>query len=285
MIDHHIKETQEKLMRLHPRTPQCVVSFLAGCLPGRALLHQKILSIFGMICVLKDSILHCHAKQVLVNAKPSSRSWFVGVRDICLQYGLPHPLELLNSERTKENIKSQVKKHIVDFWERKLRADAATLSSLEYFHPQYMSLTSAHPIWTTAGPNPYQVMMSTIQATMISGRYRTEELCSNWSPPSSGCCLTPLCIEQSMQENLHHILVTCASLEPTRERLLKFTRYISEQQPPHVQELIGRYCNPTSLLFLQFLLDCSTIPEVISTTQEHGQAILCPLFRITRTWV
>ena len=102
MIDHHIKETQEKLMRLHPRTPQCVVSFLAGCLPGRALLHQKILSIFGMICVLKDSILHCHAKQVLVNAKPSSRSWFVGVRDICLQYGLPHPLELLNSERTKE---------------------------------------------------------------------------------------------------------------------------------------------------------------------------------------
>ena len=43
MIDHHIKVTQEKLLRLHPRTPRCVVSFLAGCLPGTALYHLKLL--------------------------------------------------------------------------------------------------------------------------------------------------------------------------------------------------------------------------------------------------
>ena len=53
MIDHHLKETYEKLMRLHHRTPQCVVSFLAGCLPGTALVHQRMLSIFAMICNLK----------------------------------------------------------------------------------------------------------------------------------------------------------------------------------------------------------------------------------------
>ena len=30
IIAQHIKETQEKLMRLYPKTPQCVVSFLAS---------------------------------------------------------------------------------------------------------------------------------------------------------------------------------------------------------------------------------------------------------------
>ena len=74
MIDHHLKETYEKLMRLHPRTPQCVVSFLAGCLPGTALVHQRMLSIFAMICNLKGGVLHQHAMHVLVRSKDSSRS-------------------------------------------------------------------------------------------------------------------------------------------------------------------------------------------------------------------
>ena len=77
MIDHHIKETHEKLMRLHPRTPQCVVSFLGGCLPGTALLHQKILSIFGMICVLENSVLYQHVLQVLVVAFCNNQHLFV----------------------------------------------------------------------------------------------------------------------------------------------------------------------------------------------------------------
>ena len=84
MINPRIKETLEQLMRLHPRTPQCVVSFLSGCLPGTALLHQRMLSLFAMICDLKENVLHKHAQQVLVEAKTSSKSCFIVVRDICL---------------------------------------------------------------------------------------------------------------------------------------------------------------------------------------------------------
>ena len=284
MIDHHIKETHEKLMRLHPRTPQCVVSFFGGCLPGIALLHQKILSIFGMICVLENSVLYQHALQVLVVAKPSSRSWFVKVRDLCLQYGLPHPLNLLRSDMSKEQIKSLVSKKITNYWEIKLRSEAEPLLSLQYFHPQYMSLRSAHPIWTTAGPNPYQVAMSTVQATMLSGRYRTEQLCSNWAPTNTGCCQTPSCQDLLIVEDIQHILVYCSSLDLTRENLKKFTSKIIQQQPLIVQELVGKFCDLNHPQFVQFLLDCSAIPEVISACQVHGPALLCPLFRISRSW-
>ena len=35
---------------------------------------------------------------------------------------------------------------------------------------------------------------------------------------------------------------------------------------------------------VQFLLDCSTIPAVISSTQVHGPNILERLFYLTRNW-
>ena len=284
MIDFHIKETHEKLMRLHPRTPQCVVSFLGGCLPGTALIHQKMLSIFGMICVLKSSVLHQHALDVLVVSKQSSRSWFIKIRELCLQYGLPHPLSLLKSDLSKDQLKIMVRKQIINYWEMKLRSDAEPLLSLQYFHPEYMSLCRPHPIWTTAGANPYQVAMSTVQATMLSGRYRTELLCSNWVPTNNGCCQTPSCRDHLISENIQHILVFCTALDSTRENLKQFTIKIIEEQPIFVRELVEQFCDPHHLQFVQFLLDCSSIPEVIQACQLHGAALLCPLFRIARTW-
>ena len=92
VIDHHVKVTQERLMRLHPKTPQCVVAFLAGCLPGKALVHQRMLSLFAMICDLKGNVLHHYGVNVLIKSKPSSKSWFTMIRELCLMYDLPHPL-------------------------------------------------------------------------------------------------------------------------------------------------------------------------------------------------
>ena len=160
IIAQHIKETQEKLMRLYPKTPQCVVSFLAGCLPGKALVHLKMFSIFIMICLLKGSILHQYSLQVLTKSKSSDKSWFTAIRDLCLQYNLSHPVVLLQSELIKDQLKLKVKKAVINFWETKLRSEAATLPSLQYFHPRFMSLCSTHPILMLAGPSPYQSAMS-----------------------------------------------------------------------------------------------------------------------------
>ena len=236
-----------------------------------------------MICVLKDSVLQKHAVHTLVNSKPSSKSWFVKTREICLQYGLPHPLVLLRSTKTKDQIKRMAKKSIVNFWEIKFRADAGQLPSLEYFHPEYMSLTQPHPIWTSAGANPYQVKMSTIQAVMLSGRYRTELLCSKWSPTNLGFCQAPSCQDLPAFEDLHHILAVCRSLEPTRQRLINFTLRVPDQHPD-VQIIVRKYCVPSHPQFVQFLLDCSVLPEVVLARQQYGAAILTCLFRITRTW-
>ena len=67
-----------------------------------------------------------------------------------------------------------VKSNIISHWANKLKVEAALLPSLKSFNPSFMSLTAPHPLWWTAGSSPSKVAMATtIQAQMISGRYRT----------------------------------------------------------------------------------------------------------------
>ena len=106
LVDLHHKETLEGLQRLYPRTPRSVVCFLAGNLPGTAHLHLRQLTIFGMICRLTDNILHKHAVSFFSSGLPSSKSWFSQIRSLCLQYLLPHPLEMLESPLQNKHEKS-----------------------------------------------------------------------------------------------------------------------------------------------------------------------------------
>ena len=113
-----------------------------------------------MISQLPNDPLNSHARNILITAKTSSKCWFCQIREICLIYSLPHPLQILSNPPTKEHFRKAIKSRIVDFWETKLRNRASSLPSLTYFKPCFMSLTKPHPIWTTAGSNPYMKLTS-----------------------------------------------------------------------------------------------------------------------------
>ena len=148
-----------------------------------------------------------------------------------------------------------------------------------------MSLCKPHPMLTTAGVSPYAVSMSTVQSIMLSGRYRTEELLSHWSESRTKICKTPTCYGLSRSEDLRHILAFCPSLAPTRRKLMEFTfKYSASLHIQEVRNIILKFCSPIHPEFCQFLVDCSTIPDVIATAQRYGPVVHEALFRITRTW-
>ena len=151
------------------------------------------------------------------------------------------------------------------------------MDSLVYFHPKYMSLSSPHPLWTTAGSSPTQVSMASVQSLMLSGRYRTEGLCSHWSSNPNGYCRSSSACNTF--EDITHILQHCRALAGTRERLTTFTISYCEDKPD-VKFLVDTFCSPQRRHFCQFLLDCSVLPEVINSVQLHGQDILHHLFCI-----
>ena len=285
LVNQHHKEITSNLQRLLPGTPRSVVYFLGGTLPGEALLHIRQLTIFGMICRLQDNISHAIAKHVLSYETPATKSWFHQIQELCLQYSLPEPLQQLQSPLPKISAKNLIKKNVIDYWERLLRAEASDprYSSLVFFNPKFMSLTAPHPLWSTCGSSPTKIAMATVQAQMISGRYKSESLCKHWSKNKEGfCLLSPNCV--NTVEDVPHILSSCSGLSDQRRKLFSFTSSYAASVPA-IMDLILALCLPSNPSFVQFLLDCSCLPEVILATQQHGKEVLRDLFLITRLWV
>ena len=279
MLDKHLKDTYLNIQKLHKKTPDSVVYFLGGCLPGEAVIHLRMLTIFGMVARLQNDPLKIHARNILVTAKSSSKSWFCQLRNICLIYQLPHPILILDDPPNKEAFKKLIKAKVVDYWERKLRGEASLLPSLAYFKPEYMSLTKPHPIWSTAGSNPYEVSKAVQQARFLSGRYRSEYLSRHWTSNKEGYCLSPTCNEEL--ESVEHILIKCSAYTECKGRL--YSLWLSSSNPVVKNLVIEAFLNETEYL-LQFIIDCSVLPPVINAVQAHGHGILEDLFYLTRTW-
>ena len=284
MISTCYKNTLQRLMKLHDKTPDCAVYLLAGSLPGKAILHLRQLSLFLMICHLPGDILHTLAWTTLVQGRPSTKSWFQEIREICILYGLPHPLSLLQSQPTKESFKKLCKEKVHDYWHAKLSTEALSLPSLKYLRPEYLSLSKPHPIFTSLDGNPYQAKAAKVQALFLSGRYYTERLCRFWSENKGGFCLLESCKNLNIDETLEHIVLQCSGLSETRRRLLIFTLdYVAAH--PYISKIVWTYLYSVSpTIVMQFILDCSVLPMVISAYQEHGPTVHAHLFKITRTW-
>ena len=279
VLDKHLKETYLRIQKLLPNTPRAVVHFLGGNLPGTAVIHSRILSLFGMVARLRSDPLNIHAQKILTGAKSSSKSWFLLVRDICLMYGLPHPITILENPPSKESFKKICKARIVSYWETKLRGESSLLPSLQYFHPQFMNLTKPHPIWATAGSNPYEISKAIQQAHFLSGRYKSANLMRHWAANKNGFCLAPTC--QNTVESLEHILVHCKAYTESKARL--YSLWLSTQNKVVFNLVIEALSNETEYL-VQFLIDCSVLPSVVKATQEHGDGILNQLFYLTCSW-
>ena len=286
LIESHYCETLRKLLRIHEKTPRSVIYFLAGSLPGTALVHLRQLSLFGMISRLEGNILNQHAKNIYDRKTISPKSWFHQIRDLCLLYSLEHPSKFLANPAEKKHFKMLIKKKIVTYWETKLREEATSLVSLTYFKPCFMSLLDSHPIIVSAGLSASKVAMATVQMKMLSGRYRTNSLMSHWSKNRSGCCsLSPECIE--IKEDIPHILQFCPALSDLRLRMYDYVNSFCEASalPDEVKRVLLEFCHTRCPLFCDFLLDCSSIPEVIHLSQRYGKGVLHSCFEVTRTYV
>ena len=153
------------------------------------------------------------------------------------------------------------------------------LPSLYYFKPQFHSLSSPHPILWTPGSNPHEVAKAVIQLKMLSGRYRVAKLTKHWSISNkSGHCPAPDC---TSLETLEHLLVSCPHYAQLRGGIVRLWTSTAE---PRLLQIVSRIlvCSPEELV--QFILDPSVHPPLISLVQSHGLDILRLVFHLTRSW-
>ena len=160
--------------------------------------------------------------------------------------------------------------------------ECSFLSSLTYFHPEYMSLTSPHKVLTTAGRKTYEVCKAKIQLQFLSSQYPCGSVTRHWSTDNPGLCSYPPCISKALVETPEHILLFCPAYSAARHNMINMCLQITNPASHHlVMSILLGNCQTK---FMQFLMDCSTIPEVISCAQQYGNEVLNDLFYCSRTW-
>ena len=112
---------------------------------------------------------------------------------------------------------------------------------------------------------------------MLSGRYRTAMLTRHWDS-KGGCCSAPDCADL---ETLEHILVFCPYYNQTR---LKLRRLWKSSTNADILQLVSLALSGPPLDLVQFILDPSVNPSVITLTQVYGSEPLLLIFYLTRTW-
>ena len=110
--------------------------------------------------------------------------------------------------------------------------------------------------------------------------YRSAYLTRHWDKKNpDGLCQAGTC--EGLQEDIKHILLECQMYNQERDKLAIFW---IENENETVRNLAKEALNSNLDYLLQFILDCSALPSVISATQQHGHVILYELFHLTRTW-
>ena len=151
-----------------------------------------------------------------------------------------------------------------------------------------MSLCTSHPLWTFAD-SPYEVEKATTVASMLSGRYVTDYRSRHWAAtnPDGLCQICKFLGFPSESGTLTHLLLNCPGLSEVRSKMIKlWSNYMINK--PTLLPVVKLY-TITSVDFsdqdrVQFLLDPSVCPEVISSVQINGSGILSDLLYLTRTW-
>ena len=282
VLTSHYLKTITSLQKLHEKTPRSFVFLLAGCLPGEAILHQKQLTLFMMICHLTGDPLHAHGCQVLQYAKRSAKSWFQQIHSICLMYGLENPLNMLHSPPPKNKFKAVVKEKVAIFWENLLKDEASKLVSLQYFSTTTLTLSCPHLIWTTATGSSFECRKATTWAKMASGRFRTEYLSRHWSTNQHGYCLAETC--HKVVGDLEHLLLHCQALATERENLWKlFTKHSFEF--PTLYQFLKKLEMSQPKVKLQFLMDPLAFQEVLDIFSFYGYKVVHLLYYLIRTYV
>ena len=151
-----------------------------------------------------------------------------------------------------------------------------------------MSLTTIHPVWSMCETS-FEVGKATTVANMLSGRYVTDHRARHWSKvnPEGNCQLCLVSGSPKTPGTLEHLLISCPALSDTRLGAIShWSNYMVDK--PFLLPIVSHYTisagNGETTPSMNFLLDPSTCPRVISSAQELGSAILSHICYMTRTW-
>ena len=122
-----------QIQHLPERVASCAVYILTGLLQVEAEIHRNQLSLFGNI-IRQTCVEHDLAMRQLAIKDSRSKSWFISLQSVLLQYGLPSAYEFISDPPMKLEWKRQVKTAINAYWRDTILKEVAQEATLKYLN-------------------------------------------------------------------------------------------------------------------------------------------------------
>ena len=267
-------------LKLSQSSPKPALFFILGELPIEGRLHMNTLSLFHNIWECPDTTAHQIVKYILKMSGSSSTTWSNHIRLLCLKYGLPDPLYLMEKEAAweKEKWKCLVRTQITIHYERKLRLEASSNSKLSYLNVQLQGLSGgSHPavqnINSTQDSKKLRAHLKFLCGDFFCGERKAID--TPGSDPKCLLCLAPV-------ESPEHILVLCKATSEIRQRLFpELVNVVSDVQPACGILVTNSF---TSSELTQFILDCTSLNLNDSLRIPMHNPGIGQIFRLSRDW-
>ena len=253
-----------------------VLYFLLGELPVEGKIHIAMLMLFHTIWANSETTVHKQVKYILMMCNQHSTTWSNHINLLCLKYGLPCPLHLMESTTVwpRQDWKSFVTTKVIAYHEMEQRNNSVTNSRLKNLNVSLLGL-SGHPHPALLNKRYTQdARKLRLHVKLLAGDCLTGEVLASCQPhlsPACKLCLNPL-------ENTEHVLVSCNATKHIRQRILpELLNAISIVKPESV--LLNNHPQ-----LCQFILDCTSINlEENIRIPAHNPATAL-IFKLSRDW-
>ena len=137
-----------------------------------------------------------------------------------------------------------------------------------------------HPIWTSCCGSQSAVKAATVQARILSGRYRDDLFVSRYSQGDGSCSFCSF----YPGDYVHLLSGTCPSLAPALKLSLQNSIRILSDWPLLLSPVLSSLSKSPEE-WAQFVVHPTVNSEVIRVSQELGEEATYPLYKFCRAYI
>ena len=241
-------------------------------------MHFEFLSLFYNIRSNQATTIFKIVQYLLQMSGDNSTTWSAHLRNLCIRYHLPNPLQLLLSGETwvKSRWSTLTKTMITIYFEKKLRREAETNSKMTFLNVQVQGLSGIpHPALLSIS-NVQEVRKLRHHLKFLSGDFLTAERLAidNGTSPQCKLCLAPV-------ENTAHVLTKCRATSDIHSRMLPelLNTVLQVQANCALIQSTGH-----SHFLTQFILDCTSLNLPASHRIAAHNPGAGKVFAVARNW-
>ena len=215
-----MKKVLKQILSISTTAADPAPYILSGLVPVEALIHLRALSLFGNIALLDDTSIEKRLayRQLTIHGQ-SGNSWFASISILLVKYGLPHPMDILKDSFTKQQWKARTTKAVYSYWQKLIKEQAETYSTLEYLSAVHYQPGKVHPLVRISDTQTplREAGRLAVKTKLVTGTYSLQSTRAAFNNLS----VDPTCLFcKADPETVEHFILDCPELQSVRDPVI-----------------------------------------------------------------